>query len=46
MKVYLNIIDNLGPRLYSGKITWLREYIQNSIDSGRYKRNMINIINI
>lgn len=34
MQVYLNVIDDLGRRLYSGKITWLREYIQNAIDSG------------
>lgn len=32
--VYIGIIDDLGRRLYSGNITWLREYIQNSIDSG------------
>ena len=32
--VYMRIIDDLGRRLYSGNITWLREYIQNSIDSG------------
>lgn len=32
--VYLRIIDDIGRRLYSGKITWLREYIQNSIDAG------------
>jgi hypothetical protein len=32
--VYGGIIDTLGRRLYSGGITWLREYIQNAIDSG------------
>ncbi len=32
--VYANIIDDVGRRQYSGKITWLREYIQNAIDSG------------
>lgn len=32
--VYGGIIDTLGRRLYSGSITWLREYIQNAIDSG------------
>lgn len=31
---YIGIIDDFGRRLYSGNITWLREYIQNSIDSG------------
>lgn len=34
MPVYLNIIDVLGSRLYSGKVSWLREYVQNSIDAG------------
>lgn len=33
MPVYLNIIDVLGSRLYSGKVSWLREYVQNSIDA-------------
>ena len=32
--VYIGIIDDLGRKLYSGNITWLREYVQNSIDSG------------
>lgn len=32
--VYAGIIDDLGRRLYSGNVTWLREYIQNAIDSG------------
>lgn len=31
---YIGIIDDSGRRLYSGNITWLREYIQNSIDAG------------
>ena len=37
MPVYLNIIDVLGSRLYSGKVSWLREYVQNSIDAGSSK---------
>ena len=32
--VYAGIIDDIGRRQYSGNITWLREYIQNAIDSG------------
>ena len=32
--VMLDIIDIVGRRQYSGKITWLREYIQNAIDAG------------
>lgn len=32
--VYAGIIDTIGRRQYSGNITWLREYIQNAIDSG------------
>lgn len=31
---YLGIIDIVGRRLYSGNITWLREYLQNAIDAG------------
>ena len=33
-KVMLNVIDIIGRREYSGKIVWLREYIQNAIDAG------------
>lgn len=32
--VYAGIIDDIGRRQYSGNVTWLREYIQNAIDSG------------
>jgi len=32
--VYAGIIDDIGRRLYSGNITWLREYVQNAIDGG------------
>ncbi len=32
--VYAGIVDDIGRRQYSGNITWLREYIQNAIDSG------------
>lgn len=32
--VYAGIIDSIGRRLYSGNVTWIREYIQNAIDSG------------
>ncbi|WP_298277095.1 ATP-binding protein [Ferroplasma sp.] len=32
--VKLDVIDLIGRRQYSGKITWLREYIQNAIDAG------------
>ncbi len=31
---HIGLIDVLGKRLYSGEITWLREYLQNSIDAG------------
>jgi hypothetical protein len=31
---HIGLIDVLGKRLYSGQITWLREYLQNSIDGG------------
>lgn len=30
--VYAGIIDEIGRRQYSGRTTWLREYIQNAID--------------
>ena len=40
MQVYLKAIDVIGRRLYSGKITWLREYIQNAIDSGAKRINL------
>ena len=33
-KVKLDIIGLIGRRQYSGKITWLREYIQNAVDAG------------
>ena len=33
-QVYAGIIDEIGRRQYSGNVTWLREYIQNAIDSG------------
>lgn len=32
--VYAGIIDDIGRRQYSGNVTWIREYIQNAIDSG------------
>ncbi|MHB8358828.1 MAG: ATP-binding protein [Thermoplasmataceae archaeon] len=32
--VYAGIIDDIGRKQYSGNVTWLREYIQNAIDSG------------
>ena len=32
--VYAGIIDEIGRRQYSGNVTWIREYIQNAIDSG------------
>lgn len=31
--VYANVIDIIGKRLYTGNIVWLREYIQNAMDS-------------
>lgn len=34
VKVYANALDVMGRRLYTGKTTWLREYLQNSIDAG------------
>lgn len=34
VNVYANALDVIGRRLYSGKNTWLREYLQNSIDAG------------
>ncbi len=34
--VYAGIIDDIGRRQYSGNVTWLREYIQNAIDSGSF----------
>lgn len=33
MPVYLNVIDVLGKKLYSGKVAWIREYVQNSLDA-------------
>ena len=33
-KVKLDVIGLVGRRQYSGKITWLREYIQNAVDAG------------
>ena len=30
----IGIIELMGKRLYSGNITWLREYIQNAVDAG------------
>ena len=32
--VYANTLDVIGRRLYTGKSTWMREYLQNSIDAG------------
>lgn len=32
--VYANAPDIMGRRLYTGKTTWIREYLQNSIDAG------------
>lgn len=32
--VYAGIIDDIGRKQYSGKLSWLREYVQNAIDSG------------
>ncbi len=32
--VKIDIIDLVGKGQYSGKITWLREYIQNAVDAG------------
>lgn len=40
MTVYLDIVDVLGSRLYSGKTSWLREYIQNSIDANAHNINV------
>ena len=37
MPVYIGIIEIIGERLYTGRITWLREYIQNAIDAGANK---------
>lgn len=34
VNIYANTLDVVGRRLYTGKSTWLREYIQNSIDAG------------
>ena len=34
VKVYLDVLEDIGPKLYTGKDTWIREYIQNSTDSG------------
>ncbi len=34
VNVYANALDVIGRRLYTGKTTWLREYLQNSIDAG------------
>jgi hypothetical protein len=31
--VYANIIDVIGKKLYTGDITWIREYIQNAMDA-------------
>ena len=33
-KVRLDVIDIIGRKEYSGKIVWLREYIQNAVDAG------------
>jgi Histidine kinase-, DNA gyrase B-, and HSP90-like ATPase len=33
MPVFIGIIETIGERLYTGRITWLREYIQNAIDA-------------
>jgi len=38
--IYARIIDDLGRRQYSGKITWLREYIQNALDGGSSSINI------
>ena len=32
--VRLDVIDIIGRKEYSGKIVWLREYIQNAVDAG------------
>ena len=34
VSVFLDILEDIGPKLYTGKETWIREYIQNSADSG------------
>lgn len=34
VSVFLDILEDIGPKLYTGKDTWIREYIQNSVDSG------------